>query len=76
MTLRQETKQRIKSSFECMIPLFFKCNLSSSEKRLKNSGLKRDPNHDICDNGCSTLPVELSGQLIVLWDDDKPVDDG
>ena len=54
-------------------PCSFLSYLSSSEKNLN-----RDPNTELCD--ASTVLYQFSYQanweLVVMWVDDKPVDDG
>ena len=50
--------------------------LSSSEKRLKNSGLNGDSNPDLCDAGAvlHQLSNQANWEQVVMWVDYQPVD--
>ena len=63
----------------CMILAVFSTTyLSSSEKDLKNSGLNRYSNPDICDASAVLyqLSYQANWELVITWVNDKPVDDG
>ena len=47
-----------------------------SEKGLKNSGLNRDSNPDLCDAGAMPcqLKYQANWELVVMWVDYTPVD--
>ena len=58
-----------------IIPVFFYCCLSSSEKDLKDLGLNRDSNSDLCDAGSvlNQLSYQANWEQVVVWVDYKPV---
>ena len=55
--------------------IFWRC-LSSGEKGLKNSGLNRDLNPDLCDAGAVLyqLSYQANWEHVVMWVNYKPVD--
>ena len=50
--------------------------ISSSEKGLKNSGLNRDSNPDLCDAGAVLyqLSYQANWEQVIMWVDYKPID--
>ena len=58
-------------------PRSFKRSSSSSHKSLKNPGLKGDWHLDLSDAGAvlHQLIYQANWKVVVMWVDDKPVDD-
>ena len=62
----------------CMILANLYRYLSSSEKSLKNSGLNGDSSNDLCEVGAVLyhLSYQTNWELVVLWVNNKSVDEG